>query len=142
MNKFKPEEGEEITFLEDLKIVHKLHDVALREGGVTGILDEGQILSALARAQNAYLYEGEEDLVKLASYLLHGVSQAHGYRDANKRTALLCAVVFLEMNGIELIESVPEWGPGEFIDGSFKSDQFSLDSVYNFLSPRCGWIEE
>lgn len=142
MHKFKPEEGEEIAFLEDLEIVHRLHEIALEEGGASGVLDEGKIRSALARAQNAYCYEGEEDLVKLASYMLHGMSQAHGYRDANKRTALLCAIAFLEMNGVELIESVPEWGPGEFIDGSFKSDKFSLDGVYNFLFPRCGWIQE
>lgn len=75
--------------------VIQIHDVALIEGGLPGLLNRGAIESALFRPQNLYDYEACDDLVILAASLWYGLSSAHGFCDGNKRTAILSAFAFL-----------------------------------------------
>lgn len=135
------DEGEEIVFV-DIKLVHKIHQIALREGGLAGSLKIADIESALGRPQNAHLYNGERDLITLAAYLWHGVSSAHGYCDANKRTALLTAIAFLEANGVEIDENVDSKEPGRFVLEQYKSKTFEIPILDKYLRPRCRWIQE
>jgi death-on-curing protein len=76
-------------------------------GGSAGVRDLGLLESALAVPQaafgGAYLHQ---DLYEMAAaYLFHLVSN-HPFLDGNKRTGSLAAVVFLEINGIDV--NVPE----------------------------------
>lgn len=48
---------------------------------------------------NVKHYEGEQDVVKLASVLASRIIKNHAFMDGNKRTALLAANVFLKING-------------------------------------------
>jgi death-on-curing protein len=73
-----------------------------RFGGADGIRDEGLLLSALARAENIHAYEPEADCFRLAAAYCTGVVKNHPFIDGNKRTGVLCAVVFLGLNGVEL----------------------------------------
>lgn len=134
------EEGDEIAFL-GLEVVHYIHELALKEGGLQGLLKVQDLESALGRPQNAHSYTGENDLVTLAAYYWHGVSSAHGYCDANKRTAFLAALTFLEMNGIEIDESVSAVEPGKFIEDLYKKDIFEVSELESYLRMRCRWIE-
>ena len=73
-----------------------------RFGGADGIRDEGLLLSALARAENIYADEPEADHYRLAAVYCADVVKNHPFIDGNKRTGILCAAVFLGLNGIEL----------------------------------------
>jgi death-on-curing family protein len=95
----------------------------------------------LGRPSNAHYYEREDDLVTLAAYLWHGISSAHGYQDANKRTALLAALTFLEANGIEADINVSASEPGRFVDECYKNGDFEIPMLDKYLRSRCHWIE-
>jgi len=61
--------------------------------------DEGLLISAVHRPRNLYLYEGESDVVALASSLLFAIARNHPFVQGNKRTAFAAALIFLENNG-------------------------------------------
>jgi death on curing protein len=55
--------------------------------------------SALDRPFNHWHYGSEDDVVTLAAVLLLGIVQNHPFEQGNKRTALVAALIFLELNG-------------------------------------------
>lgn len=82
--------------------VELLHDQRLAQhGGLPGVNSEHLIESALARPRNLYAYVGG-DLPRLAAAYAFGIAKNHGFRDANKRTALATCAVFLYLNGLRL----------------------------------------
>lgn len=86
----------------DLEVVHAIHDEQLAEhGGQAGVRDRGLLESALARPQNQFAY-GEHALPRLAARYAFGISRNHPFLDGNKRTSLVIAELFLELNGFEL----------------------------------------
>jgi death on curing protein len=85
-------------------MVEAFHRESLvRFGGSDGLRDEGLMLSALARPENIQAYEPEADIFRLAAAYCTGIVKNHPFVDGNKRTGVLCAVVFLGINGVELI---------------------------------------
>jgi len=134
------DDGEDIVFL-NLEDIHFLHELALKTGGREGDLKIHDLESALGRPANAHYYEREDDLITLAAYLWHGISSAHGYQDANKRTALLAALTFLEANGIEADINVSASEPGRFVDERYKNRDFEIPALDKYLRSRCHWIE-
>lgn len=74
----------------------------VRFGGSDGLRDEGLMLSALARPENIQAYEPEADIYRLAAAYCTGIVKNYPFIDGNKRTGVLCAVVFLGINGIKL----------------------------------------
>lgn len=72
----------------------------VQHGGAHGMRDEALLESALARAQNLAAY-GEPSVFDLAAAYAFGIISNHPFLDGNKRTGLLCALVFLEDNGWE-----------------------------------------
>jgi death-on-curing protein len=86
----------------DVGVVLAIHDEQLAEhGGQAGVRDRGLLDSALARARNAHAY-GERSLPRLAATLAFGLSRNHPFLDGNKRTSLVVAELFLELNGLTL----------------------------------------
>jgi death on curing protein len=86
-------------------MVEAFHRESLvRFGGSDGLRDEGLMLSALARPENihVHVYEPEADIFRLAAAYCTGIVKNHPFIDGNKRTGVLCAVVFLGINGVEL----------------------------------------
>ncbi len=80
-------------------VVHAMHDAQIAAyGGLSGIRDSGLLSSALARPQNKHAY-GESDLFALAASYAFGIARNHPFLDANKRTALQTALMFLALNG-------------------------------------------
>ena len=89
----------------DLEVVLAIHDEQLAEhGGQAGVRDRGLLESALARPRNQFEY-GESSLARLAAAYAFGISGNHPFLDGNKRTSLVVAELFLELNGIELAAS-------------------------------------
>ena len=86
----------------DLEVVLAIHDEQLAEhGGQPGVRDRGLLESALARPRNRFSY-GETSIVRLAASHALGISRNHPFLDGNKRTSLVVAELFLELNGYEL----------------------------------------
>lgn len=79
------------------------HAMSLRAfGGARGLRDEGLLESALARPENLVAY-GAPDVFALAAAYASGIVRNHPFVDGNKRTAFLTCVLFLRLNGEELV---------------------------------------
>lgn len=93
----------------DLEDVLELHALQLaRYGGADGIRDRGLLESALAQPQATFdgaLVHG--DLFSMAAAYLFHIVQNHPFVDGNKRTGLLAALVFLDLNGISITHGSP-----------------------------------
>ena len=90
----------------DLNDVLELHDAALRRyGGAPGIRDRGLLESAIMQPQatfgGEYLYE---DLFAMAAAYAFHLAQAQAFVDGNKRTGVLAAIIFLDMNDVRIPE--------------------------------------
>ncbi len=83
----------------------KYHDLALvQHGGAKGIRDRSALEAALARPRNLLAYAGNEPSVfELAAAYAYGIARSHPFVDANKRTALVVAITFLEANGFDIV---------------------------------------
>lgn len=79
-----------------------MHDLALElDGGNPGILNLGNLESAIAQPQAGFsdqLFHPTLE-TQAAAYLFH-ICQAHAFNDGNKRTGVLAALTFLQLNGI------------------------------------------
>lgn len=69
-----------------------------RFGGAAGLRDRGLLLSALARPRHLFAH-GQPTLCDLAASYAHGIVKNHPFLDGNKRSGVLAAAVFLELNG-------------------------------------------
>ena len=83
-----------------------LHDDQIREfGGSHGLRDEGGLDSAVAQArvtfEGQYLHKGIFEMA--AAYAFH-LAENQPFLDGNKRTALNAAIVFLGLNGFDVID--------------------------------------
>jgi death-on-curing protein len=72
-------------------------------GGASGIRDLSLLRSAIAMSETSfdgeYLHSSVFEMA--AAYLFH-LARNHPFVDGNKRTALMCALVFLGLNGQRL----------------------------------------
>lgn len=93
----------EIEFLGLDEILEIHRDQIERYGGSAGIRDIGLLQSAVAMPAAGfggdYLHQ---DIFEMAAAYLFHITQNHPFVDGNKRTGTVAAVVFLEMNGVEL----------------------------------------
>ncbi len=87
-----------------------IHDLQLAEhGGAEGIRDEGLLESALARPKNLRTYAAKEaSLTRMAAAYAFGLISNNAFIDGNKRTALVVAFTFLELNGLEIAATQEE----------------------------------
>jgi len=93
----------------NLRVVKAFHDRQINEhGGLAGLRDEGLLLSAWLRPENAYHYsDPKPDVAQLAAAYGFGLAKNHPFNDANKRTALIAMRLFLKLNGYDLV-AAPE----------------------------------
>jgi len=94
----------EFLAIDDVLDIHA--EQLARFGGADGVRDYGLLESALA--QPMATFDGafvHRDLFEMAgAYLFHIVSN-HPFVDGNKRAGLLAALVFLDLNAIEITHS-------------------------------------
>ncbi len=69
-----------------------------RFGGLEGLRDDGLLESALARPLQLMSY-GSPSHFDLAAAYAHGIVKNHPFLDGNKRSGLMAAALFLEING-------------------------------------------
>jgi death on curing protein len=82
-----------------------IHEMMLSQhGGLSGVRDEGLLLSAIAKPQNHFA-DGSESLPMMAASYAAGIVLNHPFLDGNKRTGFMAAATFLELSGLELTAS-------------------------------------
>lgn len=95
----------EPKWLHHQAVLH-IHNLLLIEhGGPAGIRDESLLHSALDRPPNKLAYDANCSLHDLAAAYAFGIARNHPFMDGNKRTAFVCAALFLEMNGLTITAS-------------------------------------
>ncbi len=81
------------------EVVFAAHDQSLAQfGGLDGVRDEAMLESALGKPLNLFAY-GKPTIFDLAASYAYGIVKNHPFIDGNKRTGLIAAVVFLQING-------------------------------------------
>lgn len=81
-----------------------LHDECIKEtGGLAGTKDPGYVhLIADKPFMVLYSFEQYPGFFLKAACYMHSIITTHAFFDANKRTGLLCALTFLDLNNYSL----------------------------------------
>ena len=89
--------------IEDVLLIHE--EQLPRYGGSPGIRDRGLLESAVAlpRATAGGEFAHEDLFAMAAAYAFH-IAQNQPFVDGNKRTGLLTALVFLDLNGVVIAD--------------------------------------
>ena len=106
------------------------HDDQIRlYGGAEGIRDAGQLASAMFRPQSGYY----KDLIEQAAALWESLATNHPFIDGNKRTSLIVADIFLQLNDVLII--CPDDDVWRFMLGLFERGEFNFNNLD-------GWLRE
>lgn len=94
-----------------VETVRQIHAEALRRfGGSDGVRDENLLASAVLTPQSSFGGKSPyADLVEIAAAYLFYLCGNHPFVDGNKRTAMMAAIVFLRLNGIEPAPDSDDW---------------------------------
>jgi len=94
-----------------IDVVREIHDEALKRfGGLQGIRDENLLASAVLAPQSSFGGKSPfADLIDIAAAYLFYICRNHPFLDGNKRTAMMAAIVFLRLNGIEPAPDSGRW---------------------------------
>jgi death-on-curing protein len=104
-----------ITWLNET-LVHAFHQELLTEHGGLAGPGPGSVEATLARPHNLLAYgDPDASMAKLAAAYGYGFARNHCFADGNKRLALACIDVFLQLNGLEL--AAPELEAVEMMVG-------------------------
>ena len=91
--------------------VREIHAEALKQfGGLNGVRDENLLPSAVLAPQSTFGGRSPyADIVEVAAAYLFYICRNHPFLDGNKRTAMMTAIVFLRLNGIEPKPDSERW---------------------------------
>ena len=94
-----------------IETVVEIHAEAIKQfGGLGGVRDENLLASAVLAPQSTFGGKSPyHDLVEIAAAYLFYICNNHPFLDGNKRTAMMAAIVFLRINGIETLPDSAEW---------------------------------
>ena len=104
-------------------------------GGSKGIRDIGLLSSAIAMPESSF--EGNylhKDLFEMAAAYAFHICQNHPFLDGNKRTALASALVFLDINNIEIIDENDVLYKVMMDIAKSKKDKYYLTNIFKKLS--------
>ncbi|HDW1759735.1 TPA: type II toxin-antitoxin system death-on-curing family toxin, partial [Escherichia coli] len=76
-----------------------------RYGGLPGMSDPGRAEAIIGRVQARVVYEEITDLFEVSATYLVATARGHIFNDANKRTAINSALLFLRRNGVQVFDS-------------------------------------
>lgn len=121
-------------FLTLAEVIDVHADQIARYGGQGGLRDVGLLASALAQPEASFagewLHKGLQEMA--AAYVYH-LCQNHPFVDGNKRTALACALVFLELNGVGILDPKGLLKDAMLAVASGKMSKTELAAVFHSL---------
>jgi len=89
--------------LDDIELIHM--QIIDASGGSQGIRDRGRVESALAAIQQeVFGKELYSTIFEKAAVLLRGIIADHPFIDGNKRTGMMSALIFINLNGYDTAE--------------------------------------
>lgn len=126
----------------DVDFVIEVHDAIIAEiGGLPGLAGGGRggVESALYRVQMHAEYGLLDDVFGIAGLYAEAIARGHVFNDGNKRTALTCALTYLEDEGFSIpkIESMDDIMV-LLADGEISASDFS-DFLYTAWKVS-GWL--
>ena len=94
-----------------IDIVREIHAEAIKQfGGLNGVRDENLLASAVLTPQSSFGGKSPyADIVEVAAAYLFYICKNHPFLDGNKRTAMVAAIMFLRLNGMEPLPDSDEW---------------------------------
>jgi death-on-curing protein len=94
-----------------VELVREIHTEALEKfGGLEGVRDENLLASAVLTPQSSFGGKSPyADIVDVAAAYLFYICGNHPFLDGNKRTAMMAAIVFLRLNGIDTLPDSERW---------------------------------
>lgn len=127
---------EDITFLsvDDVLLLHTgTIDI---DGGSHGVRDHGLLDAAVAMPRQQFGGEYlHEDLPAMAAAYMFHIAQNHPFVDGNKRAAVLSALAFLTVNGIE---ELPEPKELEVVTLQVAAGELHKDELTMWLRKHIG----
>jgi death on curing protein len=119
--------------LEDVLLIHSQQ--LEKYGGSLGIRDQGLLESAIAQPQagfsGQYVHNG---LFEMAAVYAFHIAENQPFVDGNKRTALASALVFLDLNGIDVTDTAEKLYQAMIDISSRKLDKLGLAHLLESLS--------
>lgn len=94
---------ENIVFIEIEEVIEIHKNLIDKFGGSHGIRDMGLLESAINIPQSSFGGEYlNTDIFEMSASYLYGLTKNHAFVDGNKRIGVYIAVLFLELNDIEV----------------------------------------
>lgn len=86
------------------------HDILQSTGGISGLSGDKSLDGTLNRIDTRIIYEGLSDPIEIAAWYGYAIARGHNFVDGNKRTALVCMDVYLDLVNIniDLSHPIPE----------------------------------
>jgi death on curing protein len=113
----------------DADFVVAIHDEIIAVfGGLSGFGGSGRggLESALQRIANHAHYAGLDDVFGIASLYAEAIARGHIFNDGNKRTALTCALSYLERQRLHVRKDpILEDATVLLAEGSWTRDDFA-----------------
>jgi len=115
-----------------------IHDEQIQTyGGIHGIRDEGLLESAVMTPQASfggeYLHQGLFEMA--AAYGFH-IAENQPFLDGNKRTALSSALVFLDVNSVEILDESMKLYEAMIAIAEKRMDKYGLATLLKTLSEQ------
>jgi death on curing protein len=123
----------EFLTVEDVLLIHDEQLEAY--GGIHGIRDKGLLESATMMPQASfggeYLHNGLFEMA--AAYAFH-IAENQPFLDGNKRTALVSALVFLDINGFVILDQEMRLYDAMIAIANKQMDKYDLAELLKSLS--------
>lgn len=89
------------VLIPDREVLETIHEVVINlTGGKDGVHDEKLLKSALERPRTFVGYQDDYDINTICALLIDSIARYHGFKDGNKRTALMTAFFTYRINGV------------------------------------------
>ena len=125
----------EFLTLDDVLLIH---DEQLKAyGGIQGIRDKGLLESAVMMPQASFGGEClHQNLFEMAAAYAFHIAENQPFLDGNKRTALVSALVFLDINGFVILDKDMKLYDAMIAIANKQMDKYDLARLLKTLSEQ------
>jgi death-on-curing protein len=115
-----------------------IHDEQINEyGGIHGIRDNGLLESAVMMPQASFGGEYlHQNLFEMAAAYAFHIAENQPFLDGNKRTALVSALVFLDINSFEVLDENMKLYEAMIAIANKEMDKYDLAELLKNLSQK------
>lgn len=92
----------ELIFFPFERVIEINTQILTTEPGMKGAVSISILQGALARIDNAIVYDNLDDVFEIAAKYTASIARAHALPDANKRTGLAVGLEYLSLNDYEI----------------------------------------